>query len=175
LEDYSIIKDSYQIKSKNNIIEKLINIQKIKNINNRSYKKRKKQRGINCPVDTHTLITISIEDIFIEYCPKCFGIWLDFGELEKLLKKKISNKKLLSNKEVPEYVNRMHKKCPLCKKNMIIKKDYNSNVYIDICNICSGIWLDTGELTKILKEFQKDTSIKTILADVIGKYIDIEV
>ena len=68
----------------------------------------------------------------------------------------------------------MNKKCPVCKKIMRIKKDYNSNVLIDICSICNGIWLDTGEFGDIQSENQKDISIKTLLKDVIGKYIDIK-
>ncbi len=181
MEDYSIIKDSYLIKSKRNVIEKLISIQKINSIRAESNKKRRKQklRGINCPVDSHKLITIDIEDILIEYCPECYGIWFDLGELEKLLNRKLNKKinknKLFLDRTVTEDVNKMLKKCPVCRKNMIIKKDYNADVFIDICSICNGIWLDTGELAVLYSKNRKDISIKNLLSQAVGKYIDIEV
>jgi uncharacterized protein len=38
-----------------------------------------------CPVDGTPLIKIVKNGIEIEYCPTCGGVWLDHGELEKLI------------------------------------------------------------------------------------------
>ena len=40
---------------------------------------------MQCPVDGTTLAISDKQGIEIDYCPQCRGIWLDRGELEKLL------------------------------------------------------------------------------------------
>lgn len=40
---------------------------------------------MNCPVDGTTLLITSREGVEIDYCPSCRGIWLDRGELDKLI------------------------------------------------------------------------------------------
>jgi ssDNA-binding Zn-finger/Zn-ribbon topoisomerase 1 len=43
-------------------------------------------------------------------------------------------------------------KCPKCG-GTLIEADFE-NIKIDVCDRCSGVWLDPGELTQIV---QKDT------------------
>lgn len=40
---------------------------------------------MNCPLDGTALAITHRDGIEIDYCPKCRGIWLDRGELEKLI------------------------------------------------------------------------------------------
>src|SRR5574338_963064 len=41
---------------------------------------------MNCPVCSDTSLVISErQGVEIDYCPKCRGIWLDRGELDKLI------------------------------------------------------------------------------------------
>ena len=40
---------------------------------------------MNCPVDGSELRISDRQGIEIDYCPQCRGIWLDRGELDKLL------------------------------------------------------------------------------------------
>jgi Zn-finger nucleic acid-binding protein len=42
---------------------------------------------MNCPVCNVTLLMTDKQGIEIDYCPQCRGIWLDRGELEKLIEK----------------------------------------------------------------------------------------
>jgi Zn-finger nucleic acid-binding protein len=42
---------------------------------------------MNCPNDNETLVMSERSGIEIDYCPKCRGIWLDRGELDKLIEK----------------------------------------------------------------------------------------
>lgn len=43
---------------------------------------------MKCPHCTqHTLVMSERQGIEIDYCPNCRGIWLDRGELDKLLEK----------------------------------------------------------------------------------------
>lgn len=40
---------------------------------------------MDCPLCNLTLQMTDREGVEIDYCPKCRGIWLDRGELEKLI------------------------------------------------------------------------------------------
>jgi Zn-finger nucleic acid-binding protein len=40
---------------------------------------------MKCPVDGTTLLLAERQDVEIDYCPECRGVWLDRGELDKLL------------------------------------------------------------------------------------------
>lgn len=38
-----------------------------------------------CPVDGETLQMTERQGVEIDYCPKCRGVWLDRGELDKII------------------------------------------------------------------------------------------
>lgn len=42
---------------------------------------------MKCPTCNETLLISEKKGIEIDYCPKCRGIWLDRGELEKILER----------------------------------------------------------------------------------------
>ncbi len=39
----------------------------------------------NCPVDNVPLMEINKSGVMIDVCPECKGVWLDRGELEKIV------------------------------------------------------------------------------------------
>ena len=40
---------------------------------------------MQCPVDGTTLAMADRQGVEIDYCPQCRGVWLDRGELDKLI------------------------------------------------------------------------------------------
>jgi uncharacterized protein len=42
---------------------------------------------MECPVDGETLLLSERQGVEIDYCPKCRGVWLDRGELDKILER----------------------------------------------------------------------------------------
>lgn len=42
---------------------------------------------MQCPVDEIDLVMTDRQGIEIDYCPKCRGVWLDRGELDKLIER----------------------------------------------------------------------------------------
>ena len=42
-------------------------------------------QGMSCPVDGATLVMSERQGIEIDYCPTCRGVWLDRGELDKII------------------------------------------------------------------------------------------
>lgn len=42
---------------------------------------------MNCPTCNVTLLMTDRQGVEIDYCPKCRGVWLDRGELEKIIER----------------------------------------------------------------------------------------
>ena len=40
---------------------------------------------MKCPVDGNTLVITDRSGVEIDYCPQCRGVWLDRGELDKII------------------------------------------------------------------------------------------
>ena len=48
---------------------------------------------MNCPTCNVTLLISDRQGIEIDYCPQCRGIWLDRGELDKLIERSATETK----------------------------------------------------------------------------------
>lgn len=44
---------------------------------------------MRCPVDGETLVMADRGGVEIDYCPKCRGVWLDRGELDKIIERSL--------------------------------------------------------------------------------------
>jgi Zn-finger nucleic acid-binding protein len=42
---------------------------------------------VKCPVDGTTLVMSERQGVEIDYCPDCRGVWLDRGELDKVIER----------------------------------------------------------------------------------------
>ena len=42
---------------------------------------------MNCPVDNEILQMTERSGVEVDYCPRCRGVWLDRGELDKILER----------------------------------------------------------------------------------------
>ena len=45
------------------------------------------QGPMACPIDGATLVMSERQGIEIDYCPTCRGVWLDRGELDKIIER----------------------------------------------------------------------------------------
>lgn len=45
---------------------------------------------MNCPNCSETLVMADRQGVEIDYCPKCRGVWLDRGELDKIIERSAS-------------------------------------------------------------------------------------
>ncbi len=45
------------------------------------------KEGMLCPVCREELVMSERQNIEIDYCPKCRGVWLDRGELDKIIER----------------------------------------------------------------------------------------
>ena len=44
-------------------------------------------QGMPCPIDGTPLVMSERQGIEIDYCPSCRGVWLDRGELDKIVER----------------------------------------------------------------------------------------
>jgi uncharacterized protein len=44
---------------------------------------------MKCPTDDTPLVMTDRQGIEIDYCPQCRGVWLDRGELDKLIERSV--------------------------------------------------------------------------------------
>ncbi len=42
---------------------------------------------MQCPIDGEELVMTDRAGVEIDYCPKCRGVWLDRGELDKIIER----------------------------------------------------------------------------------------
>ena len=45
------------------------------------------KQGMLCPIDQSPLVMSERQGIEIDYCPTCRGVWLDRGELDKIIER----------------------------------------------------------------------------------------
>ena len=46
---------------------------------------------MKCPVDEIDLVMSERSGIEVDYCPKCRGVWLDRGELDKIVERALAS------------------------------------------------------------------------------------
>ncbi|UYV38552.1 zf-TFIIB domain-containing protein [Rhodobacteraceae bacterium D3-12] len=57
---------------------------------------------MKCPIDGETLRMSERHGVEIDYCPSCRGVWLDRGELDKIIDKAVGDMALPDPEPVPE-------------------------------------------------------------------------
>ncbi len=128
-----------------------------------SIKKAIMEKKIDCPrcwIETRrNTVNVFGPNIEIDVCQKCNGMWLDSGELRKLIRdKKLSDylTKQIGTQSKSELV------CPRCGGLMDIETA--DDIEVDVCLTCHGVWLDSGEFeglkVKSEKGFEYDSKEK---------------
>ncbi len=76
---------------------------------------------MKCPVCNVALVMSERQGVEIDYCPECRGIWLDRGELDKIVEKSESihqsSRPLASEKPMTDNYTEEHKHSSYGEKN----------------------------------------------------------
>jgi len=110
---------------------------------------------MNCPVCLLPMKSLKLEEIEIDPCIYCGGLWLDKGELAAFIRKGKIPERLVSTFCLDMRKMKMmdgERNCPRCNVQFKII-DYDG-VFVDFCPQCEGFWFDRGELLKILQIFR---------------------
>ena len=54
---------------------------------------------MQCPVDGTTLAMADRQGVEVDYCPQCRGVWLDRGELDKLIDREAAAEPVVAPRE----------------------------------------------------------------------------
>lgn len=127
---------------------------------------------MDCPVCKNAMITLELEDVEVDYCTDCGGIWLDAGELELLLGEPQRARQLLASFAIESQFTERMRHCPICNKKMQKVKVGSSApvLLIDKCRRGDGLWFDRGELPDICDraELDEDNKIRKVLKEMFG-------
>ena len=61
------------------------------------------EAGMCCPLDKTMLVMSERQGIEIDYCPTCRGVWLDRGELDKIIERSSTETEPASKPSRPAY------------------------------------------------------------------------
>jgi Zn-finger nucleic acid-binding protein len=133
---------------------------------------------MDCPVCENAMITLELQEVEIDFCSHCSGIWLDAGELEMLLQSPEQAANLLASFTPDTKSNEKSRKCPICRKIMkkVLVGTTEPKVLLDKCKKDHGLWFDKGELQDIISKatLDKDNKIAKLLADMFGEDLQTE-
>jgi len=57
---------------------------------------------MKCPTDDTTLVMSERSGIEIDYCPQCRGVWLDRGELDKIVERSLTSTPVAEPARAPQ-------------------------------------------------------------------------
>jgi hypothetical protein len=109
-----------------------------------------------CPACKKDMIAVEYNNVELDWCTSCQGVWFDSTELELLLKSmNLDSRNLLLDNilHLPKAKTLEKKrKCPICRKKM--KKTTigeHPGVLVDVCPQGHGLWFDGGEVAQLFK------------------------
>lgn len=100
-----------------------------------------------CPKDRVKLEKMEMVGVELDFCPSCNGCWLDERELELLTRSRGAaavHAKVTESRDTGL-------RCPRCEG--ALREGHHetmTDLLIDECPDCRGIWLDRGELRQLL-------------------------
>lgn len=107
-----------------------------------------------CPDDLVELRPHRLGGLDLDACPRCGGVYFDEGEIAALQQR--GAEALTEVEEACEpggltfVESPVPKRCPGCGKAMrAYAYRYSSDIRLDGCDACGGIWVQDGELAKI--------------------------
>jgi Zn-finger nucleic acid-binding protein len=128
---------------------------------------------MNCPNCSATLEPAPDLPVRVERCLNCGGIWCDKDEL-RLLKDKEDggdfrwiDVDLWKDADKLRAADQSGHRCPKDGSTVISVRYGESNVTVDICGNCRGVWLDRGAYDRILEYLERRVDSATL-----GDYVD---
>ncbi|MGD2145448.1 MAG: zf-TFIIB domain-containing protein [Anaerolineae bacterium] len=119
-----------------------------------------------CPRCEEPLGTGLIDEVEIEQCSQCDGMWFDQGELRKAkdaVEPDLNWLDLEIWRREDEYEVRSSSiACPRCDAPLAAVAYGETGVVIDYCAHCEGTWLDGGEFERIITALAEEVAGKDV-------------
>ncbi len=102
---------------------------------------------MQCPKCGHDMEKVTFEEVEVDRCKLCKGLWFDSLEHETLRKRKGAEVIDVGHEEVGELFNKEDNiDCPLCKVRMVRMVDRDQrHIWYEGCPECFGVFFDSGE------------------------------
>ncbi len=117
-----------------------------------------------CPNCKTELKEKTFHGVKIDSCPSCKGHWFESDELRKAKDKKEEAVNWVDvnlwEDEGKFRLSEDSKQCPDCGLPLYEVSYGDSDIKVDVCNICEGVWLDDGEFRKIIKHLKEKAGKK---------------
>ena len=122
---------------------------------------------MNCPKCGQQLKQIKIAGEKVDHCENCGGLWFDKDELKLVRDRRDKDLSWLefdlwNDKNKIAVSGNQSVNCPKCGKSLFKVKYGDSDIMVDVCLNCRGVWLDKKELDKIINYLEKKISKETI-------------
>ncbi|MGE0490232.1 MAG: zf-TFIIB domain-containing protein [Vulcanimicrobiota bacterium] len=109
-----------------------------------------------CPACQDTIMLDYGDDesaLVIDSCPECFGLWFDGEELSRFFQSPRLSQHILEEDAIPDVPSPSRpaetRTCPQCQTPL--RPSLLGDVNLDYCETCQGIWLDHGELNRVVE------------------------
>ena len=121
-----------------------------------------------CPRDGEPMRRWTLEGVEVDRCTVCAGIWLDAGELERLLGLSGEAREDLGRLDhgmgEEPIMERDPRRCPRDDAPLREVTDRRQqHIAYDVCDTCGGMFFDTGELQD-LSRFTLEERVRYLLA-----------
>ena len=121
---------------------------------------------MKCPICKKTLEQTILCNTEVDYCPKCLGLWFEDDELRWAKDQKDRNLRWLDTdlwREPEKFkISPGKKLCPACRLPLYETNYGGSQIKVDVCNLCYGVWLDRGEFKKIIQYLKKKADVEVL-------------
>jgi Zn-finger nucleic acid-binding protein len=115
------------------------------------------ERAFLCPRCDHPLTDRVELGLLLNACNTCGGLWLDQGELKKLIRQSPAELRrlerelgVIGSRAVTDLDREQRLFCPACHVPIHGRRYAgDSGVFINACECCQGTWVDAAELTTV--------------------------
>jgi uncharacterized protein len=121
-----------------------------------------------CPRCKQELRGAEVASVKVEECPTCKGLWFEDQELG-LTKDRTDADLAWLDFDIWKHPERFQRHsrvvpCPSCgpARSMVAVQYGDTGVTIDCCENCHGIWLERGELERIVAALQQEVDSKDV-------------
>jgi len=100
-----------------------------------------------CGGELHAYV---IDDLILDQCAECFGIWVDRSELERIV-----GRGLTAPTDAPEpgldpsKLDRVVGACPVDRMGLVATRVPGKDFALETCPVCRGMWFDRDELAAL--------------------------
>ena len=138
---------------------------------------------MNCPACHSALAKKRYREIVLDVCPKCRGVWFDRRELSDFIDlylqdhEDLPDSTIQLNKSVTSVaaVHEPRRPCPSCEEQLIkVNYAYDSNIIVDKCLSCNGVWVDRPELKQLAVYAKGNPKLTKMGASLAGYVAEVE-